>query len=101
MRIKDIFDKIVLERWTNGIHLDDDQILGLTTSDYGGQQRYYYNKVVGKFIPVLLMGDYNIDDFDCGKEHVEPAKKIAITQDLDPGIVKLGKVRAKMSKQNK
>jgi len=46
---------ILLEKWVNGIHLDEDQILGITTSDYGGQQRYYYNNKINEFIPVIQM----------------------------------------------
>ena len=84
-------------RWVNGIGLENDQILGITTSDFGGKQRYYFNHRVSKFIPVIQMSSYNIDDFDCTKQHLKLAKKVAFQQDLDSKNIDLLKVRAKIN----
>jgi len=93
--IKESLNKHLVERWVGGIHLDDDQILGLTTSDHQNQQRYYFNKYTNKFVPVILMDKYHIDDFDCNKTHLATAKDSAIKQDLRTDIIKLGKVRGR------
>ena len=91
--IKEQLNKILFERWVSGFGLDDDQILAITTSDYQGQQRYYFNKYTNKFVPVVLMGKYDINDFDCSKEHLADAKYSAIKQDLNPDIIKISQVR--------
>tara|TARA_R110000772_G_scaffold17946_1_gene49782 strand:+ start:34628 stop:34924 length:297 start_codon:yes stop_codon:yes gene_type:complete len=93
--IKETLNKVLIERWSSGFGLDDDQILGLTTSDHQGQQRYYFNKYTNKFVPVILMDKYHIDDFDCDKTHLATAKDSAIKQDLRTDIIKLGQVRAR------
>lgn len=95
MKIFPVFKSLLEGRWVNGIHLDDDQILAITTSDFRGWERYYYNYKINKFIPVIQMGSYDINDFDCKKSDMNLAKKKAIEQDLNSKIIELGKVRAK------
>ena len=93
--IKESLRKRLVEMWVNGIHLDDDQILGITTSDFQNNERYYYNTYYNKFVPFSLMGKYDIEDFNCTKEHLPSIKDIAIKQDLNSEIIKISKVRAR------
>jgi len=98
-RMNQFLDNLLVKnegRWSGGRYLDDDQIDAITTSDHRGQERYYYNKVINKFIPVILMDEYNIDDFDCTYKDLDNAKACALKQDLNTKIVELGKVRAKV-----
>lgn len=96
MKLLPIYDKIFESRWVDGKYLEDDQILGITTSDYRGQQRYYFNRKINKFIPVIQMDSYNIDDFDCTRNELGVAKKIAFQQNLNYKIVEIIRVRAKI-----
>lgn len=99
IRMNKFLDNLLVKnegRWSGGRYLDDDQIDAITTSDLRGQERYYYNKVINKFIPVILMDEYNIDDFDCTYKDLDNAKACALKQDLNTKIVELGKVRAKV-----
>ncbi len=102
MNLRNFIKSIIFEHlkensegsWSNGVWLDNDQIFAITTSEYSGQQRYYFNKIIHKFIPVIQMDSYNIDDFNCTMHEVDLAKKIANDQHLNPDV-EWGKVRCK------
>lgn len=95
--------------WVNGIGLDDDQILVITTGAYFGSHlgnnRYFYNRLTDKFVNISVIQNKNINlaknGFFCGKADISRAKEAAKRQDLDYNKVELGKIRGYLYKGNR
>lgn len=96
MKLITLYESILNEKWSNGIYLDDDQILGISAYPFGGSYRSYYNKKINKFIPVNQMNSYDINDFDCDKRDLDKARVCLIKQDLDYNSLEIIKIRAKV-----
>ena len=96
MKILPIYEGLEDGHWEHGVYLDSDQIISISASPYGHRERYRYNKKIDKFIHVIQMDNYDIDDFNVSRHDLPKAKERAREQELDYENLEIGRIRVKM-----